>query len=262
MSAELAMEVQGLGFSAGGRMLLHDVSFSVERGAFVSIIGPNGAGKSTLLKCIDMIHGDWQGSIRLRGRDARGISRRELARTVAYVPQGLEFQPPYSVREFIRTSLYARTPSPALEEDVEEALAITGLEPLAARPMATLSGGEQQKALLASAIAQKAGILLLDEPTAFLDPRHRKDICAILDSLRKRSQASILAVLHDLDMAFAYSDRIMVLKDGALIANGSPGELDLPGTLEKAFDTGFQVFRPADGRYIIAAGPTGEIPFP
>lgn len=233
------LDVRGLSFSAGRRRILADVSFSVAAGDCVGVVGPNGAGKTTLLRLILGFLRPQAGEIRLAGDPVQALSRREVARRAAFVPQVAQAGFAFPVRAFVAMG---RTPhlgrfqpeGPVDRERVEEALAQTDLAPLADRPVTELSGGEWQRALLARALAQETPLLLLDEPTTNLDLRHAVEI---LTRIRRRAAAgtAVVAVLHNLAEAAGACDRILLLKDGAAAGWGGPAEVLTAGRIADVF---------------------------
>ncbi|HPF35931.1 ABC transporter ATP-binding protein [bacterium] len=215
-----ALEIRHLRLDLGGAPILRDVSLAVPAGSRLAVVGPNGAGKTSLLKCLCGIHRGWKGRISLDGVDIHGFGQRERARRIAYVPQPGGRLSPYTVRELIIMSRYPHlshfgTQKMTDHELVRDLLARTGLGPLADRPLATLSGGERQKAHLAAALAQEAPVLLLDEPTTFLDPRHAFEIRSLLQRINREDGVTIVEVSHDLNTAVMDSDRVYALREGA-----------------------------------------------
>lgn len=224
-----ALEIHSLSLCIGGNNILKDVSFEVPQGAFRSIVGPNGAGKTSLLRCVMGITKGWSGQIRVDSRPLDSYNRRHLARLVSYIPQSDEMPFPYSGREMVTMGRYPHLSpftrvSPADLAVVERTLLRTGTSSLADRDMRTLSGGERQKLLIAAALAQAAGTMLLDEPTTFLDPRHTEEILSILTELN-RSGVTIIMVTHDLNHAVQCADSVTALVDGAVAFDGPSGEL-------------------------------------
>jgi iron complex transport system ATP-binding protein len=218
----------------------------VGRGEFLSIIGPNGAGKSTFLKCLLRLHerAKITGSIEVEGRDIKQYDQRALARLISYVPQAGGWIPPFPVIDFCRLSRYPRTSavsglSPEDERAVERALELTGLGPLAKRPLKTLSGGERQKAYLAAALAQETDTLLLDEPAASLDPRHASDLAELLRRLNRESGLTMLMITHDLNHPLRAGGLALVLKAGERLYFGEVEGLLGGRVLEAAFDHDF-----------------------
>lgn len=222
--------VRNYSFSAGGKRILADVSLTVAAGEFLSIIGPNGAGKTTLLKCLIRINTGGSGVILFEGRPLASYTQRALARLVGYVPQSDGRSLPFTVEEFVRMSRYPylgpfAAGGPDDDRAVEEALELTGTARLSGRFIDTLSGGERQTVLIAAALAQESRILLLDEPTAFLDPRHVADIHRILFRINRERGVTVAAVTHDINGAALLSDRIGILKDGVVTFTGAPREV-------------------------------------
>jgi len=222
------LEVGKLSVSRGGKPILREVSFEVAAGEWVAVVGENGAGKSTLLKSLVRVlpRGAATGTARLLGRDLRTFAQKELARLLAYVPQLEEGEDPFTVEESVLLGRYPHlspftSVGPADRSAVAEALDLTGMAPFAARRMDTLSGGERQKAAIAGALAQGAPFLLLDEPTAFLDPRHAGEVLALLARLNRERRTAVLSVTHDLNAAASHARRVLALKKGG--PGGPPG---------------------------------------
>ena len=238
------IDVEGFSFRIGKQEILRDVSFAVRRGEYVSIVGPNGAGKTTILKCLDRILVGGSGRIEICGQALASYSRKQLARLIGYVPQADGRVFPYTVEQFV---LMARYPylspfSSVSREDrqaVGRALALTDTSRFAQRRLDTLSGGERQEVFLAAAIAQGTEILLLDEPTTFLDYRHQDKIQTLLARVRGEAEVTIVAVTHDVNRAALDSDRIVGLRAGSVVFRGSPSELMKPDVLGGIFEASF-----------------------
>ncbi len=238
------VEIRDLSFSFGDRAVLRSVSLDVYGGEYVSIIGPNGAGKTTLLKRLMRIHRGGSGTIRVAGQDLKRFNQRALARVVGYVPQANGLQVPYTVWEFVMMGRYPYigTFSPPARQDesaVRRALALTRTEAFADRSMGTLSGGECQKVLIAAAVAQEPRLLLLDEPTTFLDPLRRAEITGILKRLHREARISILSVTHDINHAVFCSDRVLALREGKVIFLGPPDGILNNHVLERLYGRPF-----------------------
>jgi iron complex transport system ATP-binding protein len=237
---ETVIEIRGFSFRLGGQQILRDVSFTVRRGEYLSIVGPNGAGKTTLLRCIDRILTGGVGEIRVCGRPLESYRQRELAKLVSYVPQADGRVFPYTVEQFVLMGRYPYLSplSPVGKEDwqvVREALQRTDTLRFADRLLDTLSGGERQKVYIAAALAQGAGVLLLDEPTTFLDYRHQAEIEALLARANRQSGVTIVAVTHDLNQAALQSDRIVALREGSVEFCGPPREIMQPDVLQRIY---------------------------
>lgn len=238
------LRVENYAFAVEGKPILRGVSFHVERGEYVTIVGPNGAGKSTLLKCLMRILRGGCGTIEVAGRPLESYTQRELARHLGYVPQADGRTAPFTVEQFVLLSRYPYLSpfAPAAPEDhraVRAALEATDTAALAARQMTSLSGGERQRVFIAAALAQQAEILLLDEPTTFLDYRHQAAIRGLLARANRAQGLTLLAVSHDVSAAALESDRILGLCAGAIVFCGTPGELMHAEVLRRIYQTEF-----------------------
>ncbi|NMA47410.1 MAG: ABC transporter ATP-binding protein [Lentisphaerae bacterium] len=256
-ASDCILELEHVQLSFGATRILRDVSLMIRRGEYCTLIGPNGAGKSTLLKCINGIYSQWRGRIVIAGEDARHCSRRAVARRVGYVPQHSGILPGYRVREFLLMSRYAQLsgwggPGRDDREAVERAMQRTGIRALANRSLPTLSGGETQKVFIAAALVQATPILLLDEPTTFLDPRFQHEVNQLVVELNQREGITVLSVSHDLNSAIQYSDRLLAMKDGELRHSLDPRELMDSSALAELFDTRFcMLSHPRSGKPLI-----------
>jgi len=256
---DIALEIRNLSLSIGGADILRNVSFDVPRGAFLSVVGPNGAGKTTLLRCVIGVIGSWTGDVLVGGRPLDTYRRRHLARLVSYVPQSDEMAFPYTGRELVMMGRYPYL-SPFTRSNrgdvkvVERTLDITGTSSLADRDMRTLSGGERQKILIAGALAQEAGTMLLDEPTTFLDPRHTDEILSILTDLN-RSGVTIVMVTHDINHAVHYADSVTALVDGNVAFYGSSEDLMKKEVLASVYGKEFTLVKhPVSGKMMALPG--------
>lgn len=254
-----ALEVRDLSLKLGGTDILRNVSFDIPQGAFLSIVGPNGSGKTTMLRCVMGVIAGWTGEIQAGGRPIGSYRRRHLARLVSYVPQSDEMTFPYTGRELIMMGRYPHlSPFTQLSrvdiEVVERTLETTGTSSLADRDMRTLSGGERQKILIAGALAQEAGTMLLDEPTTFLDPRHTDEILSILTDLN-RSGVTIVMVTHDINHAVHYADSVTALVDGSVAFSGSPENLMNNEVLKSVYGKEFILVKhPESGKMMVLPG--------
>jgi len=224
------LTLNGVGYRYGSHWALHDVSMEIGAGELLGILGPNGSGKTTLLKVADRILEPQEGTVLLRERPIQDYSRTGLAREIAMVPQENHFQFAFSCLEVV---LMGRFPHMGLfefegEHDMEVAfgaMEATHCAELARRPINQLSGGEKQRVLLARALSQEPKLILLDEPTSFLDLRFKKEIFELLSSLKKKWRLSLMVVSHDIDLCARYCDRIVLLDRGKEYAEGTPGEV-------------------------------------
>lgn len=224
------LQIQGIYCSYGANSVLNDMEFVVERGELLGIIGPNGSGKTTLLKAISRTLKPHLGKVLLDNKDVYHTQGLEVARQMAVVPQESRFDFPFTVREVV---MMGRTPhlgrfqreSQYDWQMVEAALAFTNSTHLADRRITELSGGEKQRIAISRALAQEPEVLLLDEPTAFLDINHQIEILAIIRRLNRDYNLTVIMVLHDLNLASEYCDQIILLEKGRIYALGSPGEI-------------------------------------
>ncbi len=244
--AEPALEIDSLSLSMKGTAILHNISVRMSAGETWSILGANGAGKSSLLKCLMRIHGDWSGEVKVFGRSLKSCSQRELARCMAYVPQaGGDQRFPYTVREFVRMGRYAYaglfgSAHSSDKSAIDQALDQAGVAAFAHRTLETLSGGERQKVFIAAALAQGGDILLLDEPTAFLDYGHQAEVADILRAVNRESGVTILTVTHDVNAAILTGGHALALHQGKVAWCGPTEDLAGEGRLENIFNADFR----------------------
>lgn len=222
-----AIETRGLRYEAGPHCLIEG-DIAVKAGKVTSIVGPNGSGKSTLLRMVAGLLKPAEGAVIISGRPSASYSRLELARELAMLQQSREAEPELTVRELVA---FGRTPrlgrfrqrlGPDDEREIDWALRQMNIRRHEDRMIHTLSGGERQKALIAMALAQRTGILLLDEPTTYLDIAHQLELMTMLRRLNRESGMTIVMVLHDLQQAAAFSDEVIALKAGQVVARGAP----------------------------------------
>jgi iron complex transport system ATP-binding protein len=240
------LAIRDLTVRYGKYAALLDVSLEVRPGEIVAVIGPNGAGKSTLVKAISGVVPAYSGQMLLDGRPLDEMDGAVRARRIAVVPQGGYLPPAFEVEQ---TVLLGRTPylgwlgrsRPEDRAAVETALADTGLLALRTRPVSELSGGEHQRVLLARALAAHAPVLLLDEPTAHLDIAHQAAIFRLVTALAAEKALAVLMVVHDLNHAAAFADRIVLLAGGEVRAEGSPEAVLTGPTLSSVYGPGVQV---------------------
>jgi iron complex transport system ATP-binding protein len=224
------LEIENIRVAYGRHLALDGVSLTVQPGEIVVLIGPNGAGKSTLIRSVSGVLPIQSGSVRILGQDLLSLPVRQRARALAVVPQARSLPPAFTVYE---STLLGRTPhlgwlGQAGRSDhalARQALERTQLLDFSSRRVGELSGGEQQRVLLARALAQDTPVLLLDEPTTHLDLQHQSSLLNLIRNLANERQLAVLMALHDLNLAGLYADRVALLVSGRLEACGSPHQV-------------------------------------
>lgn len=249
---------RGVRAGYGERVVVDGCDLALGAGAVASVVGPNGAGKSTLLRVLAGLLRPLAGSVAVDGRDLAGLSRAEIARRVAVVPQLFDTIFPFSVREVVALGRTARLgpfgrPAAADAAAVERAVDALELGGLAERRIDRVSGGERQRAVLAMALAQEAPVLLLDEPTVHLDPGHQLATMSLLRRLAAQRGLAVLAVMHDLSLA-ALADRVVVLADGRIVRDAPPSEALDDALVREVFGPGWRV-RVEAGRPVVVPSP-------
>jgi iron complex transport system ATP-binding protein len=241
MEAALSIEHVSARYPRTPYPALERVSLHVGPGEVAALLGPNGSGKSTLLRLAAGLLDPSEGTVRVMGRDVRGLDRRLLARLVAFVPQNEAVAMGFLVRDVVAMG---RAPHqgrwmrerPEDRAAVEEALARCDLTRLATRRVEELSGGEQRRVAIARALSQMPRLLLLDEPTAFLDVRHRLDLHDLLAEVAARDGLACVVAMHELDAAAHLASRILLLREGRVVAAGTPDDVMTRARLREAFD--------------------------
>jgi ferric hydroxamate transport system ATP-binding protein len=236
----VAIESQNLQITYDGKIIVPDLSVNFHLGEITALLGPNGSGKSTILRTLARLIQPSRGVVYLHGRDIHRLPTKELAKQLTILPQSSEAPAGVTVWELIG---YGRYPHQNIfggfsQKDIaamEWALSITGLEPLADRIVDTLSGGERQRVWIAMALAQQTQVLLLDEPTTFLDIRHQLEVLALVQRLNQEHKITVGWVLHDLNQAAAYSDRLIMLNQGKIVAVGTPPQVMTAANIQQVF---------------------------
>ncbi|MEU8735872.1 heme ABC transporter ATP-binding protein [Streptomyces halstedii] len=237
-------EARGLGIRLGRRQVLDAVDLTARAGEVVALVGPNGAGKSTLLAALAADLPAGSGEIRIGGRPAADWSPPELALRRAVLPQSAALSFPFPVEDVVRMGRAPWAGTAKEDEDdvaVASAMAATEVTRFAARPFSALSGGERARVALARVLAQRAPLLLLDEPTAALDLRHQELVLRICRE-RAATGDAVVVVLHDLGLAAAYADRAVVLRDGRVAVDGPPAEVFTGELLGEVYRQPVEVF--------------------
>jgi len=250
-----AVAVKNLSHSFGNQPVLRDLSFRVQQGDVFIIIGPNGSGKTTLIKLIVGVLKIQRGRVDILQHPLRNYSQKNLARAIAYVPQGLPLGFPFKVEE---TVLMGRAPHQnilglASENDTDiadQAMKFTEVAHLAHRKMDQLSGGEQQRVFIARALCQEPDIIFLDEPTASLDLAHQVRIMDLMERLKLKKGVTVVMVSHDVNLAAMYADQLLLLRSGKIVSMGLPNEILNFKTLEETYGC----------KLLVGKSPLGDLP--
>ena len=243
----MSVEVKNLSFSYGEHAVLHDISFSVNKGEFLSILGPNGVGKSTLFRCVLGLLSGYTGQVLVNGIDAKTFSVREAARHIAYIPQSSRPVFNFSVFDIVLMGTTSglnpfRSPSKADNDRCIWALEKVGIAHLSDRCYHRLSGGEQQLVLIARALVQNAPILMLDEPTANLDFGNQLLVLEQARSLAREGY-TVIQTTHHPEQSYMFSDRILAIQDGRVLTEGRPGEVLTKDTMHALYHVDVEVLQ-------------------
>ncbi|TCM51137.1 iron complex transport system ATP-binding protein [Rhizobium sp. PP-F2F-G48] len=236
----MPLSCSNISVAYGPRTALNAFTLSLRKGEIHALIGPNGSGKSTALQALAGLIKPREGHALIEGRPVQAMSRRLLARHLAYLPQQPSAPDEMTVAQLVRQGRFAhvglfRSYGPRDEEAIRWALESTGLTGLADRPLRELSGGERQRAWISTAVAQEAQVLLLDEPTSFLDIGYQVEVLDLVHWLSRERDVTIVMAIHDLNQAMSVCDRISLLAKGELVFSGDPGDLAKTPLIEQVF---------------------------
>jgi iron complex transport system ATP-binding protein len=252
--------IQNLSFSYTEELVVNEVSFSIADGEFVGIIGPNGAGKSTLLKLMDGILQSKGGRIYIKEKLLQKYTRKQLAKMIGFVPQHFTTAFSFSVSDVVLMGRYSHL-SPFSSEStedyqiIEKSMKSTDVWKFRHRQFGNLSGGEKQRVVLASALAQEPQILLLDEPTSSLDIKYQYQFYSILQELQQSRGLTIVVVTHDINLAARYCRRLILLKNGKLVDDGSPDKVITKKMMESVYEVEVEILsHPRDGKPLLTLG--------
>ncbi len=252
------ISIENLHAAYRSHVVLKDVSLSIKVNERWAVIGKNGTGKSTLIKTVASIVEPQSGRILIRGKDIHGYSARSRARQIAYVPQKADGTIPYTVYDYIMLGRYSAMDMFAVASSqdhsiVKEASLLCDVAHLSGRIMSTLSGGELQRVLLAGAVAQKTPILLLDEPTTYLDPAHERLFFHALSRVHEHQDLTIMMVTHDINMALSYCTHVCGLLNGNIAFSGTSEEFKsrCPEMLEELFGIPFRQYSSVENANIV-----------
>lgn len=242
----LPLQIKNLQFSYNNFPFIENINFILKSGEFISLIGPNGAGKSTILKLIMGFLQPQAGEILICGKSIKKWKAKKIARLVSYVPQSAFLPPNFTVRHSV---LLGRTPHLGFlgladkrdNDIVKENLALMEIDHLQDRIVGELSGGEQQRVMLARALTQQPDCLLLDEPTTSLDIHHQISILTLIRQQAKKKTLAVLAVMHDLNLASTFSHQLLLINKGRMIIQGKPQQVLTDKRIKKIYGSGVQV---------------------
>lgn len=258
------VEMHGVTFGYAAQPLFYDVHLQVHEGEMVGLLGPNGSGKTTLLRLLSGVLSPQQGKILLEGRDLRQWGRRGAAQRIAVVPQELHMPFAFTVEQMVslgRTPFVSLLGSQSKHDRmiVEDAMQAANVTPLAERVFNELSGGERQRVLVAMALAQQPRLLLLDEPTSHLDIKYQIDILELISQLNRERGVTIIAAMHDLNLAARYFPRLLLFQRG-IVADASPAEVLEPGLLSRVYGVSVQVGILRGAEHLSVLPPNSSIP--
>ncbi len=254
----MKLEAKNISVTISGKPILSNICLSFPEGKRTAIIGPNGAGKSTFLRVLASLHTDYEGEVLLGSENIRNMGRKKVARRLAILPQAMQAPPDTTVHRLVD---YGRFPYRGVfsggnpkedREAVEWALSVTGLEHLTDRQVMSLSGGERQRAWIAMALAQRPEILLLDEPTTYLDIAHQLEVMQIVRHVNRTYGMTVIMVLHDINHALQYADEIVVIKDHGIFAQGVPKQVLTVDMLARVFGVKADIFTNSDGITVLS----------
>jgi iron complex transport system ATP-binding protein len=250
------IEARGIRAGYRDREVLHAVDLVADLGEIVALVGPNGAGKSTLLRVLAGLLRPSSGAVAIDGAPIERLSRNAIARRIAVVPQVFETLFPFTVREVVTLGRTSRVGLlGVLDADdaraVERAIDDLALRDLAGRRIDRLSGGERQRTVLAMALAQESDVLLLDEPTAHLDPAHQRATLEHTARIARERGLAVVAVLHDLNLASALASRVAVMRDGLIVRDGDPRDVLTPALVADVFGAGLSVVMHGGRPYVL-----------
>ncbi|OOO63031.1 iron ABC transporter ATP-binding protein [Clostridium tepidum] len=254
----LEMLIKDIVFSYDNKKVIKGINLSVKEGEIVSIIGPNGSGKSTLLKCINGILKPSSGNVYIDSKEVLKMNPKDLAKTVAYVPQAT---PEVFLQTIFETVLMGRKPHLKWgvgEKDlriVEEILEYMELSDLAECYIDELSGGQKQRVYIARALAQEPKILLLDEPTSSLDIKHQLEVLQVVEKISKQRKTSVVMVIHDLNLAYRFSDKLALVKNGQVVSYDSPDIVLTEENVNSVYEVESSIINTELGKCVLPINP-------
>jgi len=260
-----ALDADGLvvGYPGADEPVVNGETLAVPAGEVTALVGPNGSGKSTLLKGLANRLEPDAGRVLLDGRRVESFGSKELARAVGRLSQENTAPDTITVEALVERGRYPHrgffeSQADGDEQAVDDAIAMAGIDHLRDREVGELSGGQKQLAWIAMALAQDTDVLLLDEPTTFLDPRHQLEVMDVVGTLRDESETTVVLVLHDISQAARYADHVVALRDGAVYARGDPDSVVTAGVLADVFGIDADVLETDHGPQVVPLGPADE----
>lgn len=250
----MTLNIQGLSVSYGPVQVLNNLSFSLERGEVLCIIGPNGSGKSTLIKTLAGIITPNMGTLSINGNNISGITRKEIAKLIGYVPQDFQYLTSATVLEAVILGRRPHVQWSLTQTDldkVEAAMVRLNISPMSEKMLTELSGGERQRVFIARAIAQEPDIFLFDEPTSALDIRHQIEVFSMIRDFSRNAKKSVLVAVHDLNFAYHYADRVILLDKGTIVSIGTVSDVMTEENLISVYGVPMQFITTEAGRYVL-----------
>ncbi len=246
----MILELNNICFSyIKGISFIENLSFSIGEGEFIGLLGANGSGKSTILKLGSRILKSSSGDLKLWGKDIYKYSNKDRAKLICYLPQTLDINVPFRVRELVSMGLYPYDIPPAMSAD--DALELVGLKDKATSYLTDLSGGERRRTFIAMTLLQGAGLLLLDEPLANLDIKYQIELVRLLRKLKEKRNISVVMALHDINIALQF-EKVMLIKDGKTLGIGKPEIVLTDAMLREAFDVNIEIKKSETGNTYIS----------
>ena len=254
----MTLRIEDISVRYGEVHVLSGINFSLAKGEIVCIIGPNGSGKSTLIKTIAGILESYSGNLFMQDKNFLEFSRNEIAKKIGYVPQDFHYLTSASVLEAV---ILGRRPhvqwslSPADLNKVHEAMQMLSIDLMSEKMLTELSGGERQRGFIARALAQEPEFFLFDEPTSALDIRHQIEVFEIMKTITRKGAGTVLVAVHDLNFAYHYADRVILLDKGKIVQMGTSPEVMTEENITSVYGVPMQFITTGKGRYVLPDWP-------